>query len=232
MVLTRLQDNTPDIYSDASRDFQLLERLYDSVLNGTKYDIDSMLGVIDSAHCRSSLLPFLRVAVGFISTATYPDRVLRVLVSAFPYLIGTKGTQECVIQATKVYLKAFGVSGEVGAMYDKERGVLTLRVFSSPVDVIALSSFVQFFAPTGLKFSYEFTQSASAAYTTIGHGEDGKSATIGNYYGAGVRTGGTMTIQNPTPQKSYYMDKYISAVGSAVVALEEDTTYTEEDIHG
>lgn len=231
MVLTRLQDNTPDIYSDASRDFQLLERLYDSVLNGTKYDIDSMLGVIDAAHCRSSLLPFLRVAVGFISTATYPDRVLRVLVSAFPYLIGTKGTQGCVIQATKVYLKAFGVSGEVDAMYDKERGVLTLRVFSSPVDVIALSSFVQFFAPTGLKFSYEFTQSASAAYTTIGHGEDGKSATIGNYYGAGIRTDGTMTELNETA----YMDKYISAVGSAVVASEKDTeyeTYTEADVHG
>ena len=41
-----------------------------------------------------------------------------------------------------------------------------------------------------------------------------------------------MTIQNPTTQKSDYMDKYISAVGSAVVALEEDKTYTEADIHG
>lgn len=233
MVLTRLQDNTPEIYSSASRDFQLLERLYDAVLNGAKYDTYSMLGVIDSMHCRASLLPFLRTAVGFISTAKYPDKVLRILVTAFPYLIRTKGTLNCVVQATRVYLKAYGISGDVVADDDKDKGAVNLTVYSAPVDVMSLSSFVKFFAPTGLKFNYTFSTPSRVATQTI-ETEDGVAATIGNIYSAGIRLDSPWDLKTPDTKTAYksYVDKYISAVGSAVVAGGTDKTYTERELQG
>lgn len=233
MQLIRLQDNTPAIYSSASRDFQLLERLYDAVLNGTRYNIYSMLGVIDSVHCRASLLPLLRSAVGFLSTAEYPDRVLRTLIIAFPSLIRQKGSIGCVITATKVYLKAYGISGDVDAIYDREEGEMQITIQSSPVDIISLSSFIRFFVPPGLKLRIAITK-PSAISTVTGVSESGIIATIGNKHGATVR--GTEDIKITGKTVTKYVDKYISAVGSGVVSAnsggDEFGKYQEESING
>lgn len=231
MELKRLQDNLPEIYSCASRDFQLMERLYDALLNGTRHQAYSMLGIIDTQHCRSNLLPLLRIAVGFISTATYPDRVLRTLIAAFPALIKRKGQLGCVRLAVQIYLKAFGGNGDVETEYDQVSGTLKIVILSTPVEVNALSSWVKFFAPTGLKFSYIFAERANAGDMKIIHTTDGNAANIGNSYNGGLRTeeeikksdGATLTTTS-------YMDKYIAAVGTAVVARESDTTYTETEI--
>ena len=41
--MLRLENNTPSIYCQKSRDFQLFCRLYDVVNNGVKFDIDSII---------------------------------------------------------------------------------------------------------------------------------------------------------------------------------------------
>ena len=41
-MLFRTQDNVPEIYVNESRDFQLLCRLKDVMINGVKYAIDSI----------------------------------------------------------------------------------------------------------------------------------------------------------------------------------------------
>lgn len=51
MSVRRLQNNVPEVYVKESRDFQLLCRLYDCILNGVKFDIDSMLNITDSKSC-------------------------------------------------------------------------------------------------------------------------------------------------------------------------------------
>lgn len=236
MELKRLQDNLPEIYSYASRDFQLMERLYDTLLNGTRYDIYSMLGIIDTQHCRSNLLPLLRIAVGFISTAKYPDRVLRTLLAAFPVLIKSKGQLQCIRLAVQIYLKAFGGSGDVETKYAQDTGTLNIIILSSPVEVNALSSWVKFFAPTGLKFSYTFSQKIRADDMKITQKTDGTAAVIGNSYNGGIRTEAPVVpnqwidSDGNKHNTHRYMDKYIAAVGSAVVASGYNDTYTETSI--
>ena len=46
----------PQIYINESRDFQLISRLYDVLFSGVKYDIDSMVNILDATLTRDDLL--------------------------------------------------------------------------------------------------------------------------------------------------------------------------------
>lgn len=52
----RIQDNVPEVYINESRDFQLISRLYDILFSGTKYDIDSMVNVLDATLIKDSMI--------------------------------------------------------------------------------------------------------------------------------------------------------------------------------
>ena len=53
MAVFRIEKNVPEIYVRESRDFQLFCRLYDCVFDGVKFDIDSMLNVLDTHSCNN-----------------------------------------------------------------------------------------------------------------------------------------------------------------------------------
>ena len=53
MSIINVQEMTPQIYTEESRDFQLLSRLYDCVFNGMKFDTDSIVELIDTQQCRT-----------------------------------------------------------------------------------------------------------------------------------------------------------------------------------
>ena len=60
MSLFRIQDKTPEVYTSTSRDFQLIGRLYDCIINGVKFDIDSILDIINTDFIDSKLLKLLQ----------------------------------------------------------------------------------------------------------------------------------------------------------------------------
>ena len=52
----RFQDNIPDVYINESRDFQILSRLSDILFSGLKYDIDSMVNILDASLVKDRVL--------------------------------------------------------------------------------------------------------------------------------------------------------------------------------
>lgn len=101
----RLTNNVPDVYVNQSRDFQLLLRLYDSIFSGTKLDIDSMQGLINTSKTRNSILPLLSTKVGFFTNLEINDDKLRILLGGFPSLIRNKGSLLAIKEALNLYLK-------------------------------------------------------------------------------------------------------------------------------
>ena len=98
MRLVRLQNNTPNVYTNESRDFQLFCRLYDCVNNGFLYDSDTITDIIDTSMCRSSLLSLLQTKVGFFEdTSQLDDRGLRIILGAYPIIIKNKGSWKLLI---------------------------------------------------------------------------------------------------------------------------------------
>ena len=88
----RAQDNTPPYCVEASRDFQLFCRAMDVIANGVKFDIDSMIQVLDPMKVSDDMLELYATRVGFFHKKPIDSNVLRYIISAFPYIIKNKGT--------------------------------------------------------------------------------------------------------------------------------------------
>ena len=113
MEVIRLLNETPEVYSEKSRDFQLLCRLYDCVINGVKFDTDNIAKITDSHEIRTNLLPLLQTKLGFFTKIHMEDEALRRVLETFPLMVKNKGSLKAIGWAINVYLKTQGVRGSV-----------------------------------------------------------------------------------------------------------------------
>lgn len=102
----RIQDNVPDVYINESRDFQLISRLYDLLFSGVKYDIDSMVNVLDATLIKENMLQLLCTKIGFFPRVDIDANVLRYIIASFPYIIKNKGNKLGIQYAINAILKA------------------------------------------------------------------------------------------------------------------------------
>lgn len=102
----RLQDNVPDIYVTESRDFQLFCKLVDFIVNSTKYNIDSIVDLLDTTKINDNMLSLLATKLGFFPKYEYDSRRLRYMLAAFPYMMKYKGTKKGIEIATTAILKS------------------------------------------------------------------------------------------------------------------------------
>lgn len=109
MEVIRLQNETPEVYTAQSRDFQVLCRAYDVLINSTKFDVDSIKKISDTSKIRSNMLPLLQTKLGFFSNAQANSEELRLLLEAFPLLVKKKGSLKSIQEAVNVYIKTLGL---------------------------------------------------------------------------------------------------------------------------
>lgn len=92
----RLEDNVPGVYTDRSRDFQLLCRIIDIYLCGSINRTANMRNQLDLDSCSEELLWAIAYMQGFTTKKFVPPAVLRNICKVFPYCIKRKGTAEAV----------------------------------------------------------------------------------------------------------------------------------------
>lgn len=165
MPLIRLQNNTPETYQNQSRDFQLLCRLYDCIVNGVKFDIDSMVHLINTDDCNTKLLQLLQTKLGFFSDKDITDDDLRYVLKAFPVIIKNKGSFLAIKQAVWVYLKIQHIDTDVTITITDKDDILPclvqIGIKSSFRDTTILDELLKYILPTGFGFTYVF-------YTNLG----------------------------------------------------------------
>ena len=102
----RIQDNVPQIYINESRDFQLISRLYDLMYSGVKYDIDSMVNILDATLIQDNLLELMCSKVGFFPRIKIDSDVLKYIIASFPYIIKNKGNKRGIEYSVSAILKS------------------------------------------------------------------------------------------------------------------------------
>lgn len=107
--MIRLQDNTPDVYYNQSRDFQFIGRLYDLVLNSVKTNTDLLYTLPLSDNSDERLLDLMTLTLGFKSKHNYNVKQLSALCSAFASIIKIKGTQLSIETACNALINAEGI---------------------------------------------------------------------------------------------------------------------------
>ena len=179
MSVIRVQEMTPQIYTDESRDFQLLSRLYDSVFNGLKFDTDSILNLIDTKVCRASILQLLQTKLGFFTERKIDDEKLRSVLECFPTLVRNKGSLRAIKESLYLFLRIYSVSSDMEIYYlatpysppfsqeepcilangkEPENNSLVIRIhsFESKPDTSVLEEIFRYILPAGINYYIEF----------------------------------------------------------------------------
>lgn len=156
----RLQDNTPSVYTNQSRDFQLFCRLYDCINNGVKYDIDSIINILDPMSVNDRILNLLCTRVGFFPRSHYDSNLLRHIIDSFPFAIKHKGTKIGIEIAVSTILKAekdiytlrndFGITVQI----DNSNHSIAIYATSAIENLHALDDFLSYILPVGYTYTF------------------------------------------------------------------------------
>ena len=164
MKLIRTQNNVPDVYVNASRDFQLLCRLYDILINGVKYDTEAIKSVINTFMCNTRLLELLQTKLGFFTKSSISDDDLRYVLCAFPDIIKHKGSRQSIEEAVLVFLKLNHINtGYDILITNKPRAGSSATPYSVQIgiegavrDTHILDEIFRYILPAGYIFEYIF----------------------------------------------------------------------------
>lgn len=151
----RVQNNVPDVYINESRDFQLLSRLIDSVVNGVKFDIDTIKNILNPFLANDRVLELLCTRVGFFAKYSYDSRLLRYIISAFPYILKNKGSKRGILEAISVILKADGIVDTPEILIDNENYTITIYTGTKIYNKVALLDVLSYIVPIGYSYTIE-----------------------------------------------------------------------------
>lgn len=96
---------SPRKYSEDSRDFQLMEHLYDLAFNNSKTAIDAFDPVSRTSIDRK-LLDLACKTLGFDNKGNYDASVLQSLVQTFKHLVRNKGQRSTIEEAVRLLLNS------------------------------------------------------------------------------------------------------------------------------
>lgn len=154
--LFRLQDNTPEAYTEDSRDFQLMLRLLDCVNSGVGFYTDSITNTIDTKFCSASLLELLKTKLGFFSNVEFQERELRYILRGFPYIMRHKGSLLGIKEAVYAYMNAKGISCPHKTYVDRDKHKVFVYIESAVTDTTILDEIFKFIVPAGYSVEYAF----------------------------------------------------------------------------
>ena len=145
----RLQDFTPEIYYTHSRDFQLLGRLYDIVLNSVKTDIDSIKYIRLGLNSNEALLNLLALTLGFKAKHSYNNKQLAAVCSVLPTIIRNKGNINALTLAVNAILNANGINDYSEGSFNYDTMTLTLYIPEQINDITLLEDLTDYVMPAG-----------------------------------------------------------------------------------
>lgn len=196
--MIRLQDMTPDVYYQQSRDFQFIGRLFDIVLNATKTNVDLVKECPISDNSDKKLMDLMTLTLGFKSKHNYNIKQLAALCSAFCEIIKNKGSVYSLELAIKTLFGAEGI--DLRFEYEINQSTMTVSIYvpKSLSDVNLLKDLLNYILPAGMRCRLILTkvirptQDATSRYGSF---DDVKPAIVKN------RTG--IVIGVPQDQQDY-----------------------------
>lgn len=157
--MIRLQDHSPSVYTEGSRDFQLFCRLYDCINNGVLFDIASIQNLLDPFKANDRILDLLATRVGFFPKHHYDSKVLRYIIKAFATLVKNKGNKKGIEGAICAILKVEGNFGTPEILIDNINHSISIFTSIKLYNKKALREVLEYIIPAGYTFGlYEYDE--------------------------------------------------------------------------
>ena len=153
--MLRLQNNTPPVYTDESRDFQLFCRLYDCIINGITYDINTIPNMFDAHKINNQLLSLLSIRQGFLTKKNLNTDIVRAILSVFPYVLKYKGSKKGIELCVNTILKLEGIYEVPRIEIDEQNLMVTIYTESIISNRVALDELLKYVLPVGYIYNVE-----------------------------------------------------------------------------
>ena len=228
MPFIRLQNNVPEVYVEQSRDFQMLCRAYDAILNGVKFDIDTIQYLSNTNRCNTRALGLLQTKVGFFTNVAIDDESLRYILKVFPFLIKNKGNLKSISQAVSVFLKINNLSLPTSISVDNDTHTVIITIKHRFSDTTVLDEILSYIIPAGYLFEYRFEEGVEGTthiYEEDSFGEvfssDINTSVVRNNVLSGVFN---LTTSEPADWSTNYTDYYTKDSDGVYSRVPESTT--------
>lgn len=147
--MIKLEDLTPEIYYKQSRDFQLLGRLYDVVINSVKTNADLINQVPGNAQeLSASFATILATTLGFDTKHQYPTKQMAAICSVFSQIMREKGTLSAVQTAGAAILRSEGITDQF--VCNKNGSVLEVFIPEDLSDITLFTDLLNYILPAGM----------------------------------------------------------------------------------
>ena len=182
-MLFKLEENVPDIYVEMSRDFQLLCRVYDILVNSNIITQSKIRQQLNIDQIDDKLLKLLAGRLGFSSDNYIPTEVMRSILLQFPFMIKNKGTKVGIEQAIRSVIKQ---TSKVNSVYVSDITIATgeIKVIvesddASAVDMSYLSNVLKYVVPVGYTVNVAASQTPTSPTVARNYRKMIKSRTVG-----------------------------------------------------
>ena len=146
--MIKLQELTPSVYYEQSRDFQFIGRLYDIVLNYIKTNADNLYTLPIGKNMDEKLLNLLAFTLGFQSKHHYNSKQLLAICSVLPLILKHKGSLNAILIAVNSILYAEGINQALD--YEFKNNNLILYLSPNLSDLTLLKDIMIYILPAGI----------------------------------------------------------------------------------
>ena len=146
--MIKLQELTPSVYYEQSRDFQFIGRLYDIVLNYVKTNADNLYTLPIGKNMDEKLLNLLAFTLGFQSKHQYNSKQLLAICSVLPLILKNKGSLNAILIAVNSILYAEGINQALD--YEFKDNNLVLYLSPDLSDLTLLKDIMIYILPAGI----------------------------------------------------------------------------------
>ena len=146
--MIKLQELTPSVYYEQSRDFQFIGRLYDIVLNYVKTNADNLYTLPIGKNMDEKLLNLLAFTLGFQSKHHYNSKQLLAICSVLPLILKHKGSLNAILIAVNSILYAESINQALD--YEFKDNNLVLYLSPDLSDLTLLKDIMIYILPAGI----------------------------------------------------------------------------------
>lgn len=230
----RFQDNLPEVYINESRDFQILARLSDVLFSGIKYDVDSMINILDATLAKDRMLQLMCTKIGFFPKIEIDSQVLKYIIASFPYIIKNKGTELGIRYAVNAILKAENNPDAIGEPLvfivneegDNGRDPYTVYIYTTIklYNQAALREVLRYVLPAGYAYKLLIYRNVFDGYNNpdiLSQSDRVNSLLVNPTYAAQIRTSydnPADLVKDENAYQKQLADKFIGAFDTTEIA--------------
>ncbi len=218
---------TPKEFSNLSRDYQVIARLYSALFNYSKLYIDD-LSVWDS-NIDNKLVTLRAKTLNFDAKHNWDLDELEAVTSCFKYLIRKKGSSECFRYCVNILLRSLGLSSvlnEQNITIDQDNYMVIVRADVTNLTSGVIEDLLEYLLPAGWTYrviKYTSYTSGNDLNTKIRYDSDTISTTK-------FDTSYKQFIGNNTDKKRFITHTWIYN-DEQVKDVPDQNTSDTDDIH-